>query len=309
MGTWMRATMGWFVVGMRVGAAWTEDGAEAVVMGDRDGGEDVQVKGVKVGVASLGMGMQVRGRGDGDGFGQTAGGAQAGSPSLDPSPADATRSAAREPCAAAAGAAAAAPAAAFQAAVAVTLRAARDSRCGRVGAWGPGRGKAEEQDRAGGLGGGAGGQEPGRSCGHRCPGSPATALARTARAAAPGAGTRLLPQPPPRRARHRPVSQEPAGRLPAPPAAGGPLAPCGPAPPGCCSQFRAGGPLQHSRCGPGARCSGARAHPRGWEGQVSPGDGAWQLKTWEPPSPAEDDQIPTAAWVLEATNSYPTSPT
>lgn len=73
MGMWMRATMGWLVVGMRVGAAWTEDGAEAVVMGDRDAGEDVQAEGVKVGVASLGMGMQVRGWGDGDGLGQTAG--------------------------------------------------------------------------------------------------------------------------------------------------------------------------------------------------------------------------------------------
>lgn len=246
------------VVGMRVGAGWTENAAKAVVMGDRGGDEDVEAEGVKVRVASLRMGMQVGvGGGDGDGLGQTAGWRS----SLDPSPADATRAVAREPCAAVA----AAPAAASQAAVAVTLRAARDSGCGRVGAWGPGRGKEQEQT-------GSEGSEEARADGSRG-GAAATA--------APAA------QPPHWRARRgrwlqargRASSRSPRpaalGTAPSPrnprAACPRPLRPAAPSLPAArplperdpqLQPGRRNRPLQHSQRRPGARGSGASAHAR-----------------------------------------------
>lgn len=284
------------VVRLRVGAGWTEDGAEAVVMGDRGGNEDVEAEGVKVGVTSLGMGMRGGGGRPGrwrwlgsDGWLEPRRGhpARIPAPQTPPalwpeSPARRWRRLQRRR-----------PKLRWR----VTLRAARDSGCGRVGGLGtrpgegggagPGRRARRRRGRTG----------AGRSCGHRCPGSPATALARTARAAAPGAGTRLLPQPPPRRARHRPVSQEPAGRLPAPPAARAPRAP------GRCSPS----PGREDGLGP-CRRAGARlglAAPE--SGPSQDAGGAWgaggRVSGFSPgcrmaadhlgaPSPADDDQIP-----------------
>lgn len=192
-------------------------------MGDRGGDEDVEVEGVEVRVASLRMGKQVGGGRwrwlGADGWLET----QPGSQPRRRHP----RCGPRALRGGGGGSSGGVPGcgggdAPGGARLRVRARGGLGTR--------PGEGAGA--DRAGGFGGGAGGREPGRSCGHRGPGSPATALARTARAVAPGAGTRLLPQPPPRRTRHRPVSQEPSGRLPAPPASRSPLAPRGAAPPG-----------------------------------------------------------------------------